>query len=69
MPTVENAIQDVVPENIIAIATTRNTIPIGRNALLPSLAPPRDSDIGCAQEQEQEQEQEKDRADGAVSSG
>lgn len=47
MPTVKNAIQDVDPESIIAMARTRKTMPIGRNALPPSLARLFDSDLGC----------------------
>ena len=47
MPIVKNAIQAVVPRNIIAIATARKTIPIGRNAAPPPLlARPFDSDVG-----------------------
>lgn len=47
MPIVKNAIQAVVPRNIMAIATARKTIPIGRNAVPPPLfARPFDSDMG-----------------------
>ena len=47
MPIVKNAIQAVVPRNIIATPTARETIPIGRNAVLPLLfARPFDSDVG-----------------------
>ena len=47
MPIVKNAIQAVVPRNIMAIATARKTIPIGRNAAPPPLlARPFDSDVG-----------------------
>ncbi|MET3919268.1 hypothetical protein [Arthrobacter sp. UYEF20] len=47
MPIVKNAIQAVVPRNIIAIATARKTIPIGKNAVPPFLfARPFDSDMG-----------------------
>ena len=46
-PIVKNAIQAVVPRNIIAIATARKTIPIGRNAAPPlPFARPLDSDMG-----------------------
>ena len=46
-PIVKNAIQAVVPRNIIAIATARKTIPIGRNAVPPLLfSGPLDSDMG-----------------------
>ena len=47
MPIVKNAIQAVLPQNIIAIATVKKTIPIGRNAAPPlPFARPFDSDVG-----------------------
>jgi hypothetical protein len=47
MAIVKNAIQAVVPREIIAIATARNTIPSGRNTLLDPLARP-DSGMGVS---------------------
>jgi hypothetical protein len=47
VPIVENAIQAVVPRDIIATATARKTIPTDRNAAPPLLFPrPFDSDMG-----------------------
>ena len=47
MLMVKNAIQAVVPRKIMAIATARKTIPIGRNTvLLDLLARPFASDLG-----------------------
>ena len=47
MPIVKNAIQAVVPRNIIAIATATKTIPIGRKAApLLLFAGPFDADMG-----------------------
>ena len=47
MPIVKNAIHAALPRNIMAIATARKTIPIGRNASDPLFfARPFGSDVG-----------------------